>query len=382
VTRELEVFSIGTSSVQVVWRLARGGVHEVRVGDAGRTVDTESNTTAAVDRSRPGQAIGVVTFEGLSPCTAYELSLDGRTVGRTATLRRPDGELLARVATVSDLHLGERRFGHLPRLTSKFEIGDSHPVWCLRGAMIEIGEWRPDLLVVKGDLGHRNEPWEYDLAADVFLGSGLPLAVMLGNHDGGNHHLLADTRAALEARGLRPVEGVETFDVGPAGAGRVVIADTRVIGHHGGEVGKHTAAAASAVAEALPRPSLVVLHHQVQRTRVPLYLPTGISRRDGMPFLDGVAAASPRSLVTSGHTHRHRSWRRHGLRYTEVGATKDFPGVWAAYELYEGGIVQTVRRIGAPRALAWTESTRRTVFGAWGRWSPGRLADRSVSTAA
>jgi hypothetical protein len=381
VTRQLEVFSTGTSSVQVVWRLPRGGVHELRVGDEMRNVDTESNLVAAVDRSRPGQAIGVVTFEDLAPGTSYELCLDGHSVGRTATLRRPDGDLLARVATVSDLHIGERRFGHLPRLTSKFEIDDSHPMWCLRGAMDEIGEWRPDLLVVKGDLGHRNEPWEYDLAADVFLSSGLPLAVMLGNHDGGNHHLLADTRAALTARGLRPIADVETFDVGADGRGRVVLVDTTIFGHHGGEVGKHAAEASAAVEAAMPLPSLVVLHHQIQRTHVPLYLPTGISRRDGVPFLDAVAAASPRSLVTSGHTHRHRTWRRRGLRYTEVGATKDFPGVWAGYEIYEGGIVQTVRRIGTPRALGWTEWSRRTVLGVWGHWSPGRLGDRSVTTA-
>jgi hypothetical protein len=381
VTVQLEVFSIGTTSVQVVWRLPRGGVHQVRVGAQQRPVDTESNTQAAVDRSRPGLAIGVVTFDDLQPDTTYELSLDRGRQREVTTLARPPGELLARVATVSDLHLGERRFGHLPRLTSKFEIDDSHPVWCLRGALDEIVEWRPDLLVVKGDLGHRNEPWEYDLAAELFLGCGLPLAVMLGNHDGGNHHLLADTRTALTARGLRPIEAVERFDVGPGGRGPVVLVDTRVIGHHGGAVGHHSAAAAAAVAEVLPRPSLVVLHHQIQRTRVPLYLPTGISRRDGVPFLDAVAAASPRSLVTSGHTHRHRTWRRHGLRYTEVGATKDFPGVWAAYELYEGGIVQTVRRIAASRALGWTEWSRRTAVGAWGRWSPGRLRDRSVTTA-
>jgi Icc protein len=382
VTRPLEVFSTGTTSVQLVWRLPRGGIHQLRVGAHQRSIDTESNTTAAVDRSRPGLAIGAVTFEDLLPATTYELSLDGRRSGQATTLPRPRGELLARVAAVSDLHLGERRFGHLPRLTSRFEIDDSHPVWCLRGALEEIVAWRPDLLVVKGDLGHRNEPWEYDLASELLVGSGLPLAVMLGNHDGGNHHLLADTPAALAERGLRPIESVEPFDVGPSGDGRVVLVDTRVIGHHGGAVGHHSAATAAAVAEVLPRPSLVVLHHQIQRTTVPLYLPTGISRRDGVPLLDAVAAASPRSLVTSGHTHRHRSWRRHGLRYTEVGATKDFPGVWAAYELYEGGIVQIVRRIAAPRALGWTEWSRRTALGAWGHWSPGRLGDRSITTGA
>ena len=161
-----------------------------------------------------------------------------------------------------------------------------------------------------------------------------------------------------------------------------MLVDTRVIGHHGGAVGQHSADAAAAVAEVLPRPSLVVLHHQIQRTPVPLYLPTGIFGRDGVPFLDAVAAASPRSLVTSGHTHRHRSWRRRGLRYTEVGATKDFPGVWAAYELYEGGIVQIVRRIAVPGRSAGPSGHVAPPSGRRGHWSPGRLADRSVTTGA
>ena len=58
---------------------------------------------------------------------------------------------------------------------------------------------------------------------------------------------------------------------------------------------------------------------------------------------------------------------------------KDYPGTWAGYLVYEGGIVQTVRRIMDPAALAWTERTRRNAMGAWGRWSPGRLTDRSFS---
>ena len=40
---------------------------------------------------------------------------------------------------------------------------------------------------------------------------------------------------------------------------------------------------------------------------------------------------------------------------TEVGSVKDHPGTWAGYLVYEGGIVQTVRRIMDPTALAWTE---------------------------
>ena len=71
-----------------------------------------------------------------------------------------------------------------------------------------------------------------------------------------------------------------------------------------------------------------------------------------------MGGANPATLVTTGHTHRHRR-RRHGpVVVTEVGSVKDHPGTWAGYLVYEGGIVQTVRRIMDPTALAWTERTR------------------------
>jgi hypothetical protein len=112
---------------------------------------------------------------------------------------------------------------------------------------------------------------------------------------------------------------------------------------------------------------------------IPTHPPPGVPARDANPFLDAVAAAHPATVVTSGHTHRHRA-RRHGpLLVTEVGSTKDYPGTWAGYLVYEGGIVQTVRRVMAPEAIRWTERTARMFGGAWGRWSPGRLDDRCVA---
>jgi hypothetical protein len=96
-------------------------------------------------------------------------------------------------------------------------------------------------------------------------------------------------------------------------------------------------------------------------------------------FLDALAEAQPATVVTGGHTHRHRA-RRHGpLLVTEVGSPKDFPGTWAGYLVYEGGIVQIVRRVSAPEAIRWTERTAGALFGAWGRWSPGQLTDRCIS---
>jgi 3',5'-cyclic-AMP phosphodiesterase len=158
---------------------------------------------------------------------------------------------------------------------------------------------------------------------------------------------------------------------------RIVAVDTRTRSQ-GGTVAGATDAVAAAVAGASGG-ALVALHHQLMTTAAPMYPPPGIPAAESRRFLDAIAAAHPASVVTSGHTHRHRA-RRHGsVLVTEVGSVKDYPATWAGYLVYEGGVVQTVRRIMAPEAIRWSQSTARMFGGAWGRWSPGRLSDRCVT---
>ena len=50
----------------------------------------------------------------------------------------------------------------------------------------------------------------------------------------------------------------------------------------------------------------------------------------------------------AGHTHRNRV-RRYGptgdVPWVEVACVKDYPGAWAEYRVYEGGILQIFHRI-------------------------------------
>ena len=47
-----------------------------------------------------------------------------------------------------------------------------------------------------------------------------------------------------------------------------------------------------------------------------------------------------------------------GVPTVEIGCVKDFPGTWAEYRVYEGGVMQVVHRISTPDALAWSERCR------------------------
>jgi hypothetical protein len=159
---------------------------------------------------------------------------------------------------------------------------------------------------------------------------------------------------------------------------RIVLGDTTRAGHKSGHL-RPVAADLLDAAAGSDRPVLMALHHQLMTTRVPTYLPIGIRRAEAVPFLDALARARPDTLVTSGHTHRHRRHRYGPLTLTEVGSTKDYPGTWAGYVVHEGGIRQVVRRIIAPEVMSWTERTASAALGAWRHWSPGRLDDRCFS---
>jgi hypothetical protein len=86
--------------------------------------------------------------------------------------------------------------------------------------------------------------------------------------------------------------------------------------------------------------------------------------------------------VLIGHTHRNRV-RRHrasgAAPFVEVNCTKDYPGGWAHYELYEdGSFRQEVRRTGSARALAHTTRCRDCFRGLYRDFALGTLEERSL----
>jgi hypothetical protein len=120
----------------------------------------------------------------------------------------------------------------------------------------------------------------------------------------------------------------------------------------------------------------MALHHPPSRLPIPTHYPPSIRWRDTTRLVQQVAAVNRATLMVAGHTHRNRRYVVGGLTVAEVGSTKDYPGQWAGYSVYEGGIRQVVFRVAEPSAIAWTETTRRALGGIWGWWSPGRLSDR------
>lgn len=327
---------------------------------------------------------GAVTLDHLPPASSVAIAVTGAGQGdrqrelSAHTLASPPGAELYRLATVSDLHVGAAAFGYRDRMVDRADDPtELHPLRCARAALVEAQTWGADRMVVKGDVTHDGSRVQWDRIGPILADVGVPVDVVPGNHDTSIRRTV-EPATALNRHGLTVVEGARAIDLPGL---RLLLADTCRRERHGGSVVPVADRICEALAEARSdgRPALLAVHHHFQTNdRRPLW-PPGIPAHEGDRFLDRAARANPNLFVTSGHTHRHRR-RRHGsITLTQVGSTKDFPGVWAGYVVHEGGIRQVVRRVAEPSCMTWTERTGDEIFGLWRHIAPGRLRDRCFS---
>jgi 3',5'-cyclic AMP phosphodiesterase CpdA len=305
----------------------------------------------------------VVRVDGLKP--DREHTVEGITF---RTLPRPTGERLATVVTVSDLHLGETECGRYegvnlgPPLRSEPDE-PPYPETMARAAAAEIAAARSDVVVAKGDLTGRGAAAELAAFLDIFgTAFGDRLHWTNGNHD-------VSTRSELRPRA--PTELVKV-----AGA-RVALLDTSVAGETGGRVTAEQLDWLDELgADAGDGPVLAFGHHPLHDDAS---FNPGIDRADSDRLVEVFARRPALVGWFAGHTHRNlvrRLPETGDVPWAEIGATKDYPGVWAEYRVYEGGILQVVHRISSPEALDWTDRTRAMFGGLYPSYSFGSLADR------
>lgn len=360
------IFAVEDRALQLAWARLPAGLLVLRIG--GHEVELD----------QPGGP-GALTISGLQPETDYECMASveqSSFVARatTRTLPAAPGRELCRLGTVNDMHIGSSKFGVSHTMKERPRPPVASGLRCAEAAFDELDSWDIDHVFIKGDAIDHNLPHEWqDLGSLI---SGRPWSVDLGF---GNHELRNNRLAHHGAHraGLAPVVPVRWADLPGI---RVIMAETAIAGEGHGTIAPVTEEVTDLAAET-SLPVIIFMHHQLETRSFRYMLPAGIPFEESQTFVANVSAANPNAIVASGHTHRHR---RRDVRsasgglatIVEVGSTKDFPGTWAGYAVHEGGIRQVVRRIERPDCITWTEHTRRAVLGAWGRWSPGSLADR------
>jgi predicted phosphodiesterase len=200
-------------------------------------------------------------------------------------------------------------------------------------------------------------------------------------HVRGNHDAMVDPTLALE-------DTPYVIELGSNGMVRVTLAvvDTTIPGTHGGRLPVDQVQWLRDLASETSGPVLVFGHHYLwdldSETRNPHTF--GINPDDSEALAAVVTNHENIGGYFAGHTHRNRIRRYAGVRnvpFVEVACTKDYPGAWAEYRIYEGGYTQIVRRVTEPAAFAWAERTRGMFAGLYRDYALGHLEERCFTQA-
>ena len=356
-----ELIGVGPDEAVVTFTTAPGESVVTRVG-AREVVTAGPFHTAVVD--------------GLAPDTEYPLSVDGaepdgRWLPATVrTLVRPEGRLLATIATANDVHFGETECGKTGEPAAdavgpvlRAEPGDPPYPEVMSGAIVdEMLALDPDAVVVKGDLTDTGKAQEYAAFLDCYGRLGARLHHMRGNHDAMRDPALARNGAPFAIA----LDGVT-----------LAVLDTVVPGRVGGALDAEQCAWLEDLAASTSEPVLVFSHHPVFHWD-----------RDYCVGGDAdalVAVLGRRPNITAclaGHTHANRvvhDARVPEVPFVEVNCAKDYPGAWAEYRVYEGGFTQVLRRVRRDDARAWSERAREMFQGYYRDLVLGPIGERCFS---
>jgi hypothetical protein len=343
-------------------------------------------------------------IEGLAPATSHRVAIetpggeparpDPYFAGRVRTLPAPGAKQVGSFATLNDLHFGEPRFGGVLNETGDMLDQPGAPV--VRATDTEVPYWRfmnedaiaeinqlgVDLAVIKGDIADVGRADQFEAAARAFAGFRVPHHAFLGNHD--YYGLLVgeqvDGYALLgQPRAPRSIE---------LGGWRLVLLETAHPGEHHGVFANDRLGWLAAELERTraPRtPTLLLMHHHpVPPEHADSYPNTiGINPLHSLRLFELIGRHPQVKGVLIGHTHRNRV-RRYpasgATPFIEVNCTKDYPGGWAHYRLFEdGSFRQEVRRTGSARALEHSTRCRDLFGGGYRRFALGGLETRSFA---
>jgi predicted phosphodiesterase len=398
--RDPEVFGVTDQSVTLAFRVE---------DDAGRPVDAPARIRVngvECATSESAAAARLVRVEGLAADREQRVEIEVAGAARPVpdryfpesvrTLPAPRARRTASFATLNDLHFGEPRFGG--RLTADHEYGDAAegfplvrdtdtevPYWRVMNedAIAEINAAGVDAVVIKGDIADRGLPEQFGFARETFAKIAAPHHAFLGNHDYYGRHNGAGEVDGYALLGQAPAP--RTVDLG---GWRLVLLETAIPGHHHGVFeGERMAWLARTLDETRESatPTLLFMHHQPvppeHRDAYPNSI--GMLPEHSLPFFDLLGAHPQVKGVLIGHTHRNRvrRYRASGaVPFVEVNCTKDYPGGWAHYTLFDdGSFRQEVRRTGSERALAHSTRCRHCFRGFYRDFALGSLGERSFA---
>jgi hypothetical protein len=346
-----------------------------------------------------------VRIEGLEPGREHRVAIEAdgaepappdRYFPETVrTLEAPTAGEVARFATLNDLHFGEPRFGGILQEDGEYgpvadgfpEVRDDEterPYWQFMNedAIGEINASGVDAVFIKGDIADRGLPEQFEIARRTFAAIEAPHHAFLGNHD---YYASADGVTVDGYALLGQPAAPRSVDLG---GWRLLLLETAEPGEHHGVFGDERLAWLEAQLDATREeavPTLLLMHHQPVPPEHAAGYPNsiGLDPKHSLRLFERLGHHPQLAGVLIGHTHRNRV-RHHpasgSLPFVEVACTKDYPGAWGHYRLFDdGSFRQEVRRTSSTRALAHSTRCRDFFRGSYRDFALGALPQRSFA---
>ncbi len=392
-----EVFGVTESSLTLAFDVTEGP----------RALDLEARVLLndQVHAVSEGMGTRLVRMEGLEPDTTYRIRIQVGGAPEAAndryfpeavtTLPTAPGAPVGSFATLNDLHFGELRFGGMLAPDGEFageapgfgiaKATDTDvPYWRFMNedAIAEINETGVDLTIIKGDIADRGRPEQFEDAAAAFSGFSMPHHAFLGNHD------YYGLEAGLDVDGyalLGQPRAPRSLDLG---GWRLVLLETVEPGEHHGVFGEERLRWLDETLRETREtrtPTMLFMHHHPVPPEFRNGYPNtiGIDPEHSVRLFDTLGSHPQVRGVLIGHTHRNRirHYSESGpIPFIEVNCTKDYPGGFAHYRLFEdGSFRQEVRRTSSERALAHSSRCRDFFKGGYRNFALGALETRSFA---
>ncbi|HVL63546.1 MAG TPA: metallophosphoesterase family protein [Actinomycetota bacterium] len=398
----VELVTVTDTQAVLTWLTCAAGKPE----PADSQVTYESGSSSGVVKRTKKTPFHWVLLDDLEPGTTYRYTVSSGGVpapperlnpGLFTTLTPPPGKELLRVAVLADIHIGEKRSGLATSQPFEFPPAYSserpYPEVMLTGAVQDIGRHKVSLTLLPADNSSHGERHDLETARRLLQPLGRYL-IARGSHDRPDQYTAAFSECAPDSDCFRAVfrPGVIPGDepqhlpqVKRVRGWTFVGLDSVNLSSGSGSLSADQLEWLGEQLEIAARresPVVVFFHHPVSEYSTTLAVPPaifGVPQNEANAFLRLIDGYDVR-LVINAHTHRN--WISYSpftgrTPIVEVGPSKEYPGGYSIFRIYEGGILREWWPTSCGFCRMWRETTRGEYLSLYPLYTQGSLRDRA-----
>ncbi|MDQ3646624.1 MAG: metallophosphoesterase [Actinomycetota bacterium] len=400
----VELANVSDTSFIVTWLTCSGG----KPAEADSTVTyspLEGGDAKVVTGA--SNAFHYVRVKGLKPGTRYRYTVTSDGIsgapstfnpGAFTTLTPPGGKELFRFAVMADIHLGETVSGLATsspqELPPGYRSDKPYPAAMAEAAVAGVNSEDVGLTLLPADNSSHGELHDLEDAHEILGGLDAGYMIARGAHDRPNQYKEAGAECGADGDCFRKVFRPDvTAQADPQHLYEAVGLKKWVfINLDSADLSTGTGQLSADQLEWLKgrldkakkqkRPAVIFFHHPVAEYSSTFAFPPavfGVNQADAQSFLSLIGDYDVRLVINS---HTHRNWIAYSphtgrMPIVEVAGTKEYPGGYSLFRVFEGGFIREWIPIDCPFCNAWRETTRGEYFSLYPLYTFGSLRERS-----